>query len=84
MCFFFGRGEGVNGVLIWEMYEIIYLDLPKGAKWFVKGANLPSLSVSLAPLIFSIILHQSVRLLNLEGKDSPRWSNFGVVGPERT
>jgi len=27
-----------------------YLDLPKGAKWFLKGAKLPSLRVSLAPL----------------------------------
>ena len=32
------------------IYIYIYLDLPKGAKWFLKGANLPSLRVSLAPL----------------------------------
>ena len=28
----------------------IYLDLPKGAKWFLKGVNSPSLRVELAPL----------------------------------
>ena len=30
--------------------KFMYLDLPKGVKWFLKGANLPSLRVSLAPL----------------------------------
>ena len=33
---------------IFIMYD--NLDLPKGAKWFLKGANLPSFRVSLAPL----------------------------------
>ena len=36
--------------LVTSVYIYIYLDLPKGAKWFLKGANLPSLRVSLAPL----------------------------------
>ena len=29
----------------WKNYGVsIYLDLPKGAKWFLKGVNLPSLT----------------------------------------
>ena len=28
----------------------MYLDLPKGAEWFLKGVNPPSVRVELAPL----------------------------------
>ena len=45
----FGNDTALLGCEIIQTNEI-YQHLPKGAKWFLKGANFPSLRVESAPL----------------------------------